>query len=255
MKKALLFFLTAVTLTACTPPATTDGGTTVPADSSLAAADSTPAPQPVDSTTAVADNGEGSDAGNTGTTPTPKVDNGTDPKTDAGNTGGGRVRDPNLANTKMFKVTGNILVAGSYCGGAAPSKEMEEEARRPKPFANQGFLIRSGKMNALGTAMATRTRTDANGTFNLELAPGSYCMVLEEKESAREAGFYTQKNMVVDKPCDQKWLNTCDISFTVADKNISGLRLTLNKKCLITSLSPCITWNGPLPPAAAPRGK
>ena len=159
MKKALLFFLTAVTLTACTPPATTDGGTTVPADSSLAAADSTPSPQPVDSTTAVADNGEGSDAGNTGTTPTPKVDNGNNTATDAGNTGGGRVRDPNLANTKMFKVTGNILVAGSYCGGAAPSKEMEEEARRPKPFANQGFLIRAGKMNALGTAMATRTRT------------------------------------------------------------------------------------------------
>ena len=78
-----------------------------------------------------------------GTTPTPKVDNGNNTATDAGNTGGGRVRDPNLANTKMFKVTGNILVAGSYCGGAAPSKEMEEEARRPKPFANQGFLIRT----------------------------------------------------------------------------------------------------------------
>ncbi|MEY3444235.1 MAG: hypothetical protein RLZZ519_2516, partial [Bacteroidota bacterium] len=142
MKKVLLFFLTAVTLTACTPPATTDGGTTVPADSSLAAADSATDVTPVDSAAiAAADSNTNAnpDAGTTAsTTTTPKVDNGTTPTTDAGNTGRGKVRDPNIANTKMFKVSGNILVAGSYCGGAAPSKEMEEEARRPKPFANQG---------------------------------------------------------------------------------------------------------------------
>jgi hypothetical protein len=79
--------------------------------------------------------------------------------------------------------------------------------------------------------------------------------VIDEKERTRNADFYTQNNQAVDKPCDQKWLNTCDLTFTVADKPVSGLRHTFTKKCFITSLSPCITYAGPLPPAAAPRGK
>ncbi|HEX2898469.1 MAG TPA: hypothetical protein VHS96_02005 [Bacteroidia bacterium] len=247
MKNTLYFLILATALAACTPPASTDAGNTDVADSAAVTVNE-PQDSLPDDTTVVADAG----------TPDPKVSNdaGTASGSDAGNTGGGRQANPNgNLGAKTFKVSGNVLVTGSYCGGAAPSEEILAEASRPKPFANKGFLIRSGKMNALGTDMVTRTRTDAQGTFSVELIPGTYCMVLETKERARDAGFYKLQNLAVDKPCDQKWLNTCDLTFTVADKNITGLRLNFNKKCFVDDLSPCVSFTGPMPPSAAPKGR
>jgi hypothetical protein len=231
MKKTLYLFLFAAALAACNPPTTTTGNTT-PEDSGKVVVT-----EPKDSTPV------------TDTTATVQPDSSTGPD-------GGRIPNPNGSfGKKTFAVTGHILIQGSYCGGAAPSKEMEEEARRPKPYAKQPLLIREGKANALGTAMVTRTTTDANGDFKVDLPAGSYCLVLAEKERTRDAGFYNLTYMQVDKPCDTRWLNTCDITFTVADRPVSGLRLTLQKKCFIESLSPCITYTGPKPGSAAPKGR
>lgn len=243
MKKTLYFILLAAAMAACTPPATTT--TETKPDSNAVAevlpADTIPADTllpPVDSgSTKVADNGNSN-------VPTKETN---DPPT-------GRQADPNLSNGKYYTVTGNILVKSPYCGGAAPSQEILDKAAIPQPFAKQSFLIRSGKTNALGTNLVTRVMTDAKGDFKVDLQAGTYCMVLAEKESARDAGFYKTEFWTVDKPCDTKWLNTCDLTFTVADRNVSGLRKTFERKCQITSLSPCISYSGPLPPAAAPRG-
>lgn len=244
MKKLLPFLCLTLVLTACGPATTTNGQD----GDSTAVKDSTPAtdtmtPPPADSGSSTTPD----DGGSTGGTDTPPADNG-------GNTGG-RNANPNAPiGGKTFKVTGHILVQGQYCGGAAPSQQILDEAQRPRPMANQGFLIRGGGTNMLGKSMVTRTRTDANGNFSVDLAPGTYCMVLEEKESARQRGFYDNTNYVIDRKCDDKWLTTCDLSFTVADKPVSGLRLTFQKKCYIdNTLSPCVTWNGPLPPSA-PKG-
>jgi hypothetical protein len=240
MKKTLYFILFAASISACTPPTTTT--TDNKPDSNKVAVgepkDTMDITPPVDSgSTGVVTDPDNTQPGNE-TNPTP-----------------GRKPNPNLPTGKYYTVTGHILVKGSYCGGAAPSQEILDRANAPQPFANQSFLIRNGKMNALGTAMVTRVMTDANGDFKVDLTPGTYCMVLAEKENVREPGFYKLQNQAVDKGCDTKWLNGCDLSFTVADKNVSGLRKTFDKKCFITSLSPCITWDGPLPPSAAPRGK
>lgn len=240
MKKTLCLFLLATAMVACNPPTGqgTDGDAKQPADSAATVENPPHDSMPV---TAAADS-----------TPT-KVDEGTLP-TPGG--GGGRRANPNLdLNAKRYVVTGHVTIAGSYCGGAAPTPEMEAEARKAKPYAQQPLLVRSGKANALGTDMVTRVTTDADGDFKLDLPVGTYCMVLAEKENARDPGFYSLKHMGVDKPCDNKWLNTCDLSFTVTDQNVSGLRLMLHKKCFIESLSPCVSYDGPMPPSAAPRGK
>lgn len=249
MKKTLYLFLFAAALAACNPPTTntTDTGNTTPKDSN-AVVTSPPDSVRIDTAATVVDNG-------TATQPTPDPTQKTNTTTTTTTTGGRQMNPNGQVGGKMFGVSGHILIAGTYCGGAAPTPDIEAEARRPKPFANQSFLIREGKTNVLGANMVTRVMTDAKGDFRVDLRPGTYCMVLAEKENVRDAGFFTQKYITVDKTCDSKWLTSCDLSFTVADKNISGLRLTFNKQCNLTSLSPCLTWTGPMPPAAAPRGK
>jgi hypothetical protein len=227
MKKTVFLLFVAAMVAACNPTTTTEGNP--PVDSNKVVVNEPKDSIPVDTSTAVVN-------------------------PDSTAPDGGRIPNPNGSlGKKKFAVTGHLLIQGSYCGGAAPSKEMEEEARRAKPYANKELLIREGKANALGTAMVTRTRTDANGDFKVELAPGSYCLVLAEKERRRDDAFYTQQYQSVDKPCDSKWLNTCELTFNVADRPVSGLRLTLQKKCFIESLSPCITYTGPKPASAAPR--
>ncbi|MFN8397369.1 MAG: hypothetical protein U0176_22290 [Bacteroidia bacterium] len=248
MKKRLyLLLMAAGILAACNPPA----NTTVPGNSdstSTALQDSHPLVDTVE--TVVADSSVRAN-------PDPAGDPATDPgnNSNSNTSGGGRVANPNAdLNAKRFAVTGRILLQTSYCGGAAPSDEILAEYEKPKPYGSQPLLIRSGKTNALGTAMVTRTTTAADGTFKLDLPAGTYCLVIAEKEGPRQPGFYQLETIAVDKACDNKWLNTCDISFTVADKPVSGLRLTLQKKCFIDQLSPCLSYSGPLPPSAAPRG-
>jgi hypothetical protein len=236
MKKALLFLCAALVLAACNPPATTtttDGDTTKVDSPAVAVTD----PVATDSPAVPAD-----------TSADPVADPNGTPTT-------GRQADPNVdLGGKTFTVSGNFLVISPYCGGAAPTPDMVEAAKTPQPLANQGFLIRKGSMNAPGTALVTRVRTNAQGTFSVALKPGTYCMVLDEKENRRTPEFLNTQYYEIDKKCDDKWLNGCELSFTVADKNISGLRLTLTRKCHINSFSPCINWGGPLPSSPSPRG-
>lgn len=241
MKKALLFICAALVLVACNPTTstTTTSADTTKVDSPAVAVVE---PAPADSPAATITDGTVTDPAD-GKTP---ADNGT-PTT-------GRQANPGVdLNAKTFTVSGNVLVTSPYCGGAAPTPDMVAAAKTPQPYANQGFLIRKGAVNAPGTAMVTRVRTDAKGTWSVQLAPGTYCMVLEEKENRRTPEFLATQYYEIDKKCDDKWLNGCELSFTVADKNISGLRLSLSRKCHINSFSPCIQWGGPLPSAAAPR--
>jgi PBP1b-binding outer membrane lipoprotein LpoB len=245
MKKILPFLCVALLMLGCEPVGTTTtaGADTTKVDTTAVAVQETlptPDPLPVDSG-AIAD---------AGTTVDP---NGKPANPDATP---GKQANPNAnLGGKRFVVTGHVVVTSPYCGGAAPTQEMIDKAKTAQPMANQGFLIRNGSTNALGTALVTRTRTDAKGDFKLDLAPGTYCMVLEEKENRRTNDFYNTMGYEVDRKADDKWLGKCELSFTVADKPVSGLRLAFTRKCMINSFSPAISWNGPLPSSPAPRGK
>lgn len=247
MKKVLLFLAAASILAACTPTTTTTpvAGDSTKVDSlPVAVQDSQPIGD--SAATAVVDPGTTAD-------PAPVNDPGT--KVDP-NANTGRQANPNAnLGGKKFTVSGRFMLKSPYCGGAAPTPDMVKAAQTPQSLASQGFLIRKGTTNAVGSAIETRVTTDASGAFSVQLAPGTYCMVLNEKEGRRGPDFLNNANYEIDKKCDDKWLGTCELSFTVTDKNISGLHATLERKCFINSMSPCINWGGPLPSSAAPRSK
>lgn len=55
-----------------------------------------------------------------------------------------------------------------YCGGARPSKQMEADAQKAKPYANKMVIL----VSATGKVDSVKTKND--GTFSAKLKPGTY---------------------------------------------------------------------------------
>ena len=160
--------------------------------------------------------------------------------------------DPKVnVNTNKFRVSGTVTYTANYCGGAAPSEEMLAEMRQPKPRFGQELLVRSGDFNSFGRLLA-RATTKEDGSFEFFLAPGDYCIVIAQKESADMVP-KSSEYIHVDTECYNKWMATCDLSFRLADREISGLSLNLHQACFTNSYSTCVQWDGPMPPSAPRR--
>ena len=151
----------------------------------------------------------------------------------------------------QFRVSGTVTYTANYCGGAAPSEEMLAEMRQPKPRFGQELLVRSGDFNSFGRLLA-RATTKGDGSFEFFLAPGDYCIVIAQKESADMVP-KSSEYIHVDTECYNKWMATCDLSFRLADREISGLSLNLHQACFTNSYSTCVQWDGPMPPSAPRR--
>jgi hypothetical protein len=162
--------------------------------------------------------------------------------------------DPKISinDQKTFVVSGTVMYTKGYCGGAAPSPELQAEYKLPKPRFGQEVLVRTGETNNLGARILARTTTKEDGSFTFDLPPGDYCIIIAQKESIDlipTDGEY----ITVDKDCYKKWMEGCDASFRLRDRDVTGIKITLHEACFTSSYSKCVSWNGPLPPSA-PRG-
>lgn len=80
------------------------------------------------------------------------------------------------------KIKVHVTYTNSYCGGARPTPEIEEELRTPQKL-HDVHLILKGKKNC-------KTATDANGDFLLPLKPGKYKFFLSyRKNDAHEVSY------------------------------------------------------------------
>ena len=147
-----------------------------------------------------------------------------------------------------FAVSGRVEVSGSYCGGARPTQEMEEEARRPKPFAHRELVIRSGENNDFSVPIIKRVKTDVEGKWKTMLPPGTYCLALGEKAEQPDYSTLNKDMYQVNETCNKEWLNKCEVTFEVKDAPVSGLHLGLNRRCFQANFNPCVMYIGPLPP-------
>lgn len=65
-------------------------------------------------------------------------------------------------------VTLKITYTEPYCGGARPTKEIEAESKKPKPYAKKTIVILSN------AGKADSVKTNSSGTLKLKLKPGTY---------------------------------------------------------------------------------
>src|SRR4051812_22262680 len=65
-------------------------------------------------------------------------------------------------------ITAKITYTEPYCGGARPTKEIEAEAKKEKPYAKKTIILVSseGKIDSI--------KTNSSGIIKYKLKPGNY---------------------------------------------------------------------------------
>ncbi len=147
-----------------------------------------------------------------------------------------------------FTLEGTITEVLEYCGGAAPPDELAFP--KPSPKAGIKLFVRKGNFNNPGEKIIDSLISDAEGKFKITLPEGTYTFI----ESWKKEKYQTPVNKswyVYDTACYRKRYHEPD--FTVEVKgNIKNIKINFVRYCSWST--PCIEYDGPLPPASNSGG-
>ena len=157
----------------------------------------------------------------------------------------------NPTEEKKVKQTiyGTITTSGSYCGGAAPSKEMLQDAQAKRTMSGFMVYVKKGTENNLLSYIVDSTCTDSKGNYSFDLRPGKY--VLLQKEQLNKDVYKTyeaSKWLQADVDCMKVWWGKGLSTITVEKENIDSLNFHFQKRCFIPLGIPCLRYSGPYPP-------
>lgn len=130
-----------------------------------------------------------------------------------------------------------ITYTEPYCGGARPTKEIEEEANRARPYAGKKIVIvsESGKVRCV--------KTNEQGFINIKLKPGSYSLFEKWRHNRQVPEGY--KISDVDPECIKlEWkkeiarVKVISAGSTVDQNNAVAGYCPWSTPCLIDSVRP-----------------
>lgn len=136
---------------------------------------------------------------------------------------------------------GKVTFVSPYCGGAAPSKEILEEMRRPRPLEQYEFFLKGGTRNNGGPVLH-RFRTDGAGNFNISLPPGNFCLCAREQtlSAAFHPELYEFEAMLTDETAYTTWWKECRYSFQIRSGATVEKNLHFEVNCMTQSICPQI---------------
>ncbi len=133
---------------------------------------------------------------------------------------------------------GVVESTSSYCGGAPPPPQLLEQLATPRPEPGYRLLARRGQDNIADAPVFAETVTDDQGRFLLDLEPGWWCFVGEDKRTLSED---QAASWGASHECVDDWFRTCESTLLLEDQPAQGLIIGLRRGC---SANPCI----PAPP-------
>ena len=149
------------------------------------------------------------------------------------------------------RVKGKIQFTPVFCGGMRLTDE-EMERFRPYPLAKTTFYLRTGDSNDISKPVYKEIVTNTDGTFEIDLPPGIYCIVEAKKNDSRYVSgllkTYEKKSInyeAADKDCLRKWLATPDAVIIVKDENIENVMIMYYESC--NWHIPCVQFTGKPP--------
>lgn len=118
-----------------------------------------------------------------------------------------------------------------YCGGARPNQAMQEEAQKPKPYANYMVYIKSEK------GRVDSVKTNADGELKVKLKPGNYKVFEKWRFYKLSPGGEALSNYSTD--ClNAEWakesytINITKKSYTITETNTIVFNCAWNQPCL-----------------------
>jgi hypothetical protein len=145
-----------------------------------------------------------------------------------------------------------ITQTSSYCGGAAPPRELIEQLNTPSALAGKVIYLRKGKTNNL-CKKPVMLKSDENGEITTSLDPGFYAVVDDTKN---DNVYYNDLRKRFSEPvlnygeldinCLDSWLETPQQVIEVVSKK-TQFQINFHQPCSWNAI-PCVQYNGPMPP-------
>jgi hypothetical protein len=147
-----------------------------------------------------------------------------------------------------YTLTGKILMVESYCGGAAPSRELLEEIKKPKPCLEKHFFLKKGEANSAKNPVIDVINVDSTGSFSIQLKQGTYCIIQDFQTKPIQLENYKTNSsfQYQGDDCMRKYWADCYQTIELKE-NINDLIITVYKKCFGDG-NPCMNYIGPMPP-------
>lgn len=150
---------------------------------------------------------------------------------------------------KTVLIRGTVSYLEPYCGGAAPTPEIEARRNIPVPAPNFVLHFKKGSRNNEKTRVEKTVTANASGYFEVRLPKGDYCIVEDYKSKPFAVPAATQFT-TWDTTCLKNKYNDCDFKLKVTGPTADTIKLVFRKHCFFNP--PCGSYTGPLPPTAQP---
>lgn len=157
-------------------------------------------------------------------------------------------KSPMREKKKMFHVNGMILLVSEYCGGAAPTPELQQREHTPYAQPKTTLYLRDGNANYNNKPILDSITSDSTGKFSINLPAGTYCVV--EKYKTNKFTYPNDKIADWDTACYRKSFERCDFVLDVA-RDMDSVKIVLAHNCVWKN--PCVkNYHGPRPGQSAP---
>jgi len=151
----------------------------------------------------------------------------------------------------LREISGNIIQNSDYCGGAAPPPGLIDELQKEIAFPNKKLYIRESNINSFSKPIIQEFTSGENGTFNISLLSGQYCIIEDVKKDELKIPNFTEINKglpnysqynIQSEQCFKDWWGTCDKILLVENQDITDFVIKYHHSCE----QPCVT-GGPMP--------
>ncbi len=150
------------------------------------------------------------------------------------------------SSRSFLTLSGKVTFSQEYCGGAAPSEELLQAIRKPKPYVNFKIYVREGVENSLHARIIDSVLTDKDGRFSFTLPPGKY-VLLSEYHKDRKIFKPLPNRRISDKKCLEEWWRSGLASLDL-QMSVDTLHFHIHKRCFLPEGVPCLFYTGPMPP-------
>ena len=155
-----------------------------------------------------------------------------------------------ISKSKTYKIKGKVTTSGSYCGGMAPTREMEAEARRVRPFVGYKVYVFKGTEYNFNNKFVTFIETDSLGEYELNLSNGEYILLSETQINKNLIPTLKKSKSVRihDEATILKWQKNGFAKIKVDSKDMEVEKFHVGKRCFLPNEIPGISYTGPYPP-------
>lgn len=153
-----------------------------------------------------------------------------------------KTKESKVTKKDKKKIKFSIRVINPYCGGAAPSDEMEIARMKGEPAKEFIFYLNNESEDPI------RMITDMEGSASIELNNGKYCVKEGYKSDPEMIKKLNDSDWEFDNECLADWKNQCNQEFVVSDSSSNLVKFTYYPRCGWEGPVPCITNAGFPPP-------